>query len=615
MAETVDQTLFRGERAKLGAGRVSALMAPILLIWAIVAGTRAVAFGGAALDGSLRGNDDYMRMVQVRDLLDGADWTDLVQRRLDPPEGTAMHWSRLPDLPIAGVIVLMSPIVGTATAEGLAAIVVPALTMLMVMAATGAAASVVGGRSSGVTAAFLVAIAFPILGQMAPGRIDHHGWQLVAAALLALPMLRLAKSPERWGQGVLAGVVGALALWVGGEALPWLAAFNAVLALRWWFTGRGLKAGLAFGVTLTVGVAAILPVGNTSTLTVDALCDGLSLASLGTAAAVLAFWIIAGATAWARPGWPLRTVGVALGTVAGVLIVVSVSPTCLAGPFAGLDPALRDRWLVNVSEMQPLWDRLMALRAFALSIVHIAILGVAAVAIGAFRSGRPVDWLWVALGLHVAVGILGGFFAIRLSGYVAIYAAIALAPLFTRLWDRLDPLKLVPRVFARAGLALAVSPVVPMVVFLVLNSEDADAEAAGECDLTPLAALTVDGEPGLIAAPIDLGPDILFRTPHAALAAPYHRNNAGNLDAMGILENADMEAVQALMRRRGVDWIVLCEPAEPYALPTDPSEHWLLRRLAAGEPPPWLVRMVLPTEDGLAVYRTVDAAASGTDDH
>ena len=56
--------------------------------------------------------DDALRLVQVRDLLAGQSWFDLHQYRVAAPEGVAMHWSRLVDVPIAAVILLLKPLLG-----------------------------------------------------------------------------------------------------------------------------------------------------------------------------------------------------------------------------------------------------------------------------------------------------------------------------------------------------------------------------------------------------------------------------------------------------------------------------------------------------------------------
>ena len=48
---------------------------------------------------------------QVRALLGGQGWFDLRQHRFDPAHGGAnIHWSRLVDLPLAGLILLMKPL-------------------------------------------------------------------------------------------------------------------------------------------------------------------------------------------------------------------------------------------------------------------------------------------------------------------------------------------------------------------------------------------------------------------------------------------------------------------------------------------------------------------------
>ena len=58
---------------------------------------------------TLSDTDDNMRIMQVRGLLHGQGWYDLRQYRLDPPFGADIHWSRLVDLPIAGIRLLLQP--------------------------------------------------------------------------------------------------------------------------------------------------------------------------------------------------------------------------------------------------------------------------------------------------------------------------------------------------------------------------------------------------------------------------------------------------------------------------------------------------------------------------
>jgi hypothetical protein len=53
---------------------------------------------------TLGDTDDAMRLVFVRDLLSGRGWYDQLDIRLQPPTGVYMHWSRLLDGALAGVM-------------------------------------------------------------------------------------------------------------------------------------------------------------------------------------------------------------------------------------------------------------------------------------------------------------------------------------------------------------------------------------------------------------------------------------------------------------------------------------------------------------------------------
>jgi hypothetical protein len=79
------------------------------------------------------------------------------------------------------------------------------------------------------------------------------------------------------------------------------------------------------------------------------------------------------------------------------------------------------------------------------------------------------------------------------------------------------------------------------------QSTIAATDAATSCQtvssVAPLAALP----PGRVMAPIDLGPAILAATGHAVFAAPYHRNNDGNLATVNLM----LSAAEVALRARG----------------------------------------------------------------
>ena len=84
---------------------------------------------------ALGDTDDNLRIAEVSAWLRGQGWFDLRQYRLDPPGGANIHWSRLVDLPIAGIILLLRPFLGFAIAEKAAVAIAPLLPMALAMGA------------------------------------------------------------------------------------------------------------------------------------------------------------------------------------------------------------------------------------------------------------------------------------------------------------------------------------------------------------------------------------------------------------------------------------------------------------------------------------------------
>src|SRR5690348_15362645 len=119
--------------------------------------------------------DDNMRMMQVRALLHGQGWYDLRQHRLNPPIGANIHWSRIVDLPIAGLILALRPFLGGAAAERWAVGVAPLLPYLLLLFSLAITARrLIDPR------AYLLPIAALLFagsnnGMFMPERIDHHG--------------------------------------------------------------------------------------------------------------------------------------------------------------------------------------------------------------------------------------------------------------------------------------------------------------------------------------------------------------------------------------------------------------------------------------------------------
>jgi len=107
----------------------------VIAIWLVAAGFM-IAYKWNAIHWlTLTDTDDNMRLSQVRAWLGGQGWYDLRQYKLDPPRGADIHWSRLVDIPIAGLILALKPFLGPVWAERWAAGIAPLLPLGVAMIA------------------------------------------------------------------------------------------------------------------------------------------------------------------------------------------------------------------------------------------------------------------------------------------------------------------------------------------------------------------------------------------------------------------------------------------------------------------------------------------------
>src|SRR3954464_16030084 len=125
---------------------------------------------------ALSDTDDNLRFAQVRALLDGQGWYDLRQHRIDPPLGISVHWSRLVDLPIAGLMLLLRPILGWQEAARWACAIAPMLAFGAALDGMMLTVRRLVDRWAFLLAGAILFCANTSMLMWMPLRIDHHGW-------------------------------------------------------------------------------------------------------------------------------------------------------------------------------------------------------------------------------------------------------------------------------------------------------------------------------------------------------------------------------------------------------------------------------------------------------
>jgi hypothetical protein len=100
---------------------------------------------------------------------------------------------------------------------------------------------------------------------------------------------------------------------------------------------------------------------------------------------------------------------------------------------------------------------------------------------------------------------------------------------------------------------------------------------------------------------IDSGPFILLESGHAVLAAPYHRNQAGNIAILDMFLEAPA-AAKIRMDRLGIDYVAFCSGAPERYRYVASAPGGLAATLSRDHAPGYLERIPLQGTD-LAVYR------------
>ena len=344
----------------------------------------------AAIRGFALGDtDDNLRMAQVRDLLGGQDWYDLRQHRLDPAHGGAnIHWSRLVDLPIAGLILALRPILGGVDAERWAVAIAPLFAFLpMLFGLALVTRRLVDPRAVPLVLATIL-FAMSTTGMVQPLRLDHHGWQL---AFLAIALAGVA-DPKRTRGGLTLGLASAASLAIGLEMLIYLALLGGATVLFWVAERSERERLLAYAVSVSGGTALSFLL-FASYANRAALCDALSPVWLGDALAAGA--VMVGLAMVRADRWTVR---LGLAVAAGAALIAFhafASPHCLQR-LEGVSPEATELWLSHVREARPIYRHGAQVVALMLALPLAGLIGWALLA---WRAREDDDRLRRTLGV------------------------------------------------------------------------------------------------------------------------------------------------------------------------------------------------------------------------
>jgi hypothetical protein len=574
-------------------------IALVLLAWAVYAAYALWSNWNGVRWLSLGDTDDNMRLMQVRALLAGQDWFDLRQYRLNPPQGFDIHWSRVVDLPLAGLILLFRPFMSPSWAERLACGVAPLLPLSIAMLSLAATVRrLIHPLAWPLAIAILVCAVAPMQ-MFAPERIDHHGWQL---AMLALTLAGLT-DPRAVRGGATVGLASAVSLSIGLEMLPYCAMAGGILALRWvWDRAESLRlqayaaalgGGSALGFTLFASYANRVP-----------RCDALTPVWLSVAVAGGGALLLL-----ARLNPRARSVRLALAAAAAITLALFFAlafPQCLGRPEQVSDELARN-WLGNVKEARPIWTHPFRL---AFPVAVLPVIGLIGAGLAERRARGTERWPhWLATALFAGFAALMLLWQMRAGPAAALLAvpgATALGALLLPLAH--DHRSAFVRVAGTVGAFLLVTGLFSWWVIKYLpvaapSPARARVNAAtGDCMRTS-RLLTLNRYPrARVFTMVDLGPRLITVTHHDAIAGPYHRNGDAILDVQHAFGRAP-DAARAIIKGHGATMLLVCPNMAEGTIYRARDRGGFYDRLAHGEQFPWLKPLPLPRRSPYRLFR------------
>ncbi len=570
--------------------RVPSRPMPLWLLIAIALGLGLILSYTRVLEvwhkGTFFDSDDAMRLVQVRNLLNGQAWFDMTIGRLDPPHGVFMHWSRIVDLPLAVLIKLFGTFLPQDLAERATRLAFPLALQGFLYLGMARLAKALIGPAAILPTLILTLLSGMEVGQFQPGRI-HHSAPQIMLTIFMLASLVEAVDPKRARRAAIAGALAALSLAIGLETLPFIVVLTGLAVALWIFRGMEMRRTLAY---FAIGLGLALPLTFLATIGrahwFDTVCDAYSPVYFvpGFVGAIA----LAGLAA-ASPR--LQSLSARLGAAAcaiGIIIAAAfaIKPICFIDPYHGIDPLVREIWLKNVVEGFPL-RRLFAQDAGAAVMLMLPIcLGFCASLFGLARETGMARRRWLIVTVMSLTAAALSVWMIRMISFASLISLFGGVWCIIALRDTLARTKWREASMLSFCLGLPFSTI-GWALVIPTKSDGADWHEGSGCltssAFVPLAQLP----PGIVAAPIDAGSHMLVFTPHSVLAAPYHRDNIGNRAMLDAMLAPPKEAREILMMHH-VTYVMTCAGLKETDVLAARAPHGLAAALISNHVPDWL---------------------------
>jgi hypothetical protein len=545
--------------------------------------------------------DDYIRFVQVFNWLDGQSWWDMRLPHLYPEHTIVMHWARLVDIPLAGLLLVLEGFnrffQWNAERQGLAMLVaflVPCgiLTALLYSVRM-MARPLLGKRMAGL-ACFFVPLCLQLVFQFMPMRVDHHAYVILSAVVAFTGLQHLVLGLHTRRVMVVAGLSLALGMWNGAEILPMVAGFCLGLTalLLWQRRYTLFTLCLLFGLSLFLFNGLFLLIARAPDAWLAIEYDTFSFFYVILAGmAALYFAVLFAASRLTLNPWLLGALAMFTG-LAELAALLQAFPDFIGGPYARVNPLLNQIFFPHIREAVPFINAWYDVAAnftvapghavgsglyFIMTRLFTPVLGLAAALHYGFRQDMlpRARRLWLVYAFFVLFFLLlAMFWQIRVISYAQVFAIPPLVFMLLRSLRALQAHYGGRRLFGWEVVTVLSFTILPVLIvpgIIMQNRFNPDilfylgSQGNMPCAdrlkiISHLQEMEEKGKHAVIMAPMDYTPELMFYTKHDFIAAPYHRNDRGIADmAFFYRSTGDDSAARRIARQDKLDYVLVCK--------------------------------------------------------
>ncbi len=559
--------------------------------------------------------DVWMRLARVWQWHDGGGWYDRMLPRLNAPYGLENHWTRPLDMLLLALAWPASFFVTYKQALLFASVIYnPVIWWLSILGILGICRTLNIGKAGKWMSVFVLITDSLIRSPFMIGRADHHSLLLFVFVWMLYLLVRFdreRKAPHIVAAGLLAG----LGLWISPEFLVAIGVAVGVPGAFWIAGGDAARLNAAakfIASALLMAIAAVMlewPPG--AWLTVSHIRISIvHLQALGVALATLA--VLAALSPRLRNGW-LRGVASVFFGLAAVAWLQSLYPRFIEGPMAETPRALVAAFELRLTELKPIY-KLYGI-AGSIGILFSAALGMAGY-LFFIRKKRGDMAVWLLFAMTLAYTILMTAM-IRWSGYAMVAGVVAWALMADSLerWavQRKAAFKMEQKQSPLLA-AIAILIIARDVFFLPASHADSvqQTNTASDCRAQLVKMIERNELPGAaqtVLTHLDQAGQVVFWTPHAAIASNYNYNEEGIRDLDRFLFAQDAAEARAVVKKRGIGTILLCPDGihEPFFPDAGNLKPRFIEALSAGKLPSWLEPAGKNNADGLVFLRVKPA--------